>query len=83
MIWKPRVGQLVRIQYAAKKRRCFSRLPHMLVGKIVTVGSGPGPINALVNINYLSAYPFYIVVPRGNLFAIDKDDRKISNMIAS
>ena len=68
MIWQPKTGQLVKINYKDKS------MP--LQGKhcqVKAVGSGPGPKNVLViifNRECLPDYDWYFkVVPRGNLIA--------------
>lgn len=63
MIWRPRVGQRVRLHY---RRGAAPLMPcHGLAGRVVCAGRGPGPRNALVRLDNGSR----AVVPRGNLVA--------------
>ena len=68
MIWQPRPGQRVRLNYKDKS------MPHQgKEGKVVTVASGKGPRNVLIRLcdadRELSEweYLFYEIIPRGNL----------------
>ena len=61
MIRAPRPGQRVRLHYA---RRAAASMPHHgALGSVRLVGRGPGPRNALVDLDGGGA----VVVPRGNL----------------
>ena len=62
MIWQPKKGQFVGINYKDKS------MPFQgYVGVICAVGSGKGPKNVLV---FLTLQVF-IIVPRGNLNDLD------------
>ena len=61
MIWHPRSGQPVVLHYA--KRVCALFPYHGSRGVVIAVSRGPGPINALIQ---LQSGP-QVVVPRGNL----------------
>ena len=68
MIFHPRSGQCVRIHYA---RRSASLMPHHGVAGVVrTVSRGPGPRNVGVEIGGR-----IVVVPRGNLVAVEEVTR--------
>lgn len=60
MIYHPRVGTDARIHYAKDRRSQFPH--HGRIGRIVSVGKGPGPRNVGVLIDGAT-----VVVPRGNL----------------
>lgn len=62
MIWRPKVGQRVRLHYG--KRYCDMMPLHGRVGVVRVAGAGPGPINAGVKIDGR-----IVTVPRGNLYA--------------
>ena len=62
MIRAPRLGQRVRLHYAARMRPDW----HGLTGTVVAVGRGPGPRNAAV-----ATERGPVVVPRGNLVAAE------------
>ena len=65
MIFHPRIGQRVRLHYA---KRSASIMPHHgKVGVVRLVGSGPGPRNVGVEVDGRT-----VVVPRGNLVAVDE-----------
>ena len=61
MIFQPKIGQTVKINYKDKSMRFQSA-----VGVIASVGIGKGPKNVLI----LTLAWKYVVVPRGNLVAI-------------
>ena len=66
MIFRPRVGQRVRIHYA---RRSASIMPHHgRTGVVRIVAKGPGPRNVGVEIDGL-----LVMVPRGNLAAVPEE----------
>ena len=62
MIWQPKPGQLVRLQYR-KSLRAETYL-HMAKGFIKKVAKGPKTKNCLV----VLPHGYRVVVPRGNLF---------------
>lgn len=66
MIFHPRIGQRVRLHYA---RRVAPVMPHHgKVGVVRVVSTGAGPRNVGVEINGRT-----VVVPRGNLVAVDEE----------
>jgi len=65
MIYQPKGGQYVRIQYRPPLRP--ENGLHRHYGHILKVGSGRGPKNCLVHIAGRD-----VVIPRGNLFKIDE-----------
>ena len=69
MIFHPRIGQRVRVHYG---RSAAARMPwHGRVGVVRLVGHGPGPRNVGVEIAGR-----VIVVPRGNLVAVDRSVKR-------
>ncbi len=64
MIWRPRAGQRVRLQY---RRSMRGVCPHGETGIVLIAGKGPGPITALVWLDNGRM----VVVPRGNLWKVD------------
>jgi hypothetical protein len=66
MIWQPKVGQQVRINYKDKTMEFQDG-----VGKVEAVATGKGPKNVLVGFLSVTLNPFYEVIPRGNLNAKD------------
>jgi len=65
VIFRPRLGQCVRIHYA---KRSASIMPyHGKVGVVRIVSSGPGPRNVGVQVDGRT-----VVAPRGNLIAVDE-----------
>jgi hypothetical protein len=58
MIRSPRLGQRVRLHYAARMRPAW----HGCVGTVVCVSGGPGPRNVGVQLMLTT-----VVIPRGNL----------------
>lgn len=68
MIWQPKIGQNVTINYKDKSMPLQGK-----EGKVVAVGNGRGPKNVLVRLcdadRELSEweYLFYEIIPRGNL----------------
>lgn len=60
MIWRPKPGQVVIIKYA---RRVSSWNGQK--GTVLKAGTGPGPINVLVCLNW---HDHMVIVPRGHLF---------------
>lgn len=66
MIWRPQPGQRVVLRYALRNRKFFTAY-HDYLAVVICVGSGRGPINVLVRIGNARN----VVVPRGNLFAVD------------
>jgi len=73
MIWRPKPGDRVEIRYGVqwRKGRRFELL-HESRGIVKEAGRGPGPINALVELD-LGGYPPLVVVPRGNLVAVIRE----------
>ncbi|MFZ7127541.1 MAG: hypothetical protein ACOWWM_15400 [Desulfobacterales bacterium] len=69
MIWRPKVGQRVRINYRKSLRTempCQDR-----TGIIERVAGGPGPISALVRLEHPGCGGGqYVIVPRGYLVAV-------------
>lgn len=61
MIWRPKPGQRVILRYRKPMRPYF---PHLTTGLVLKAANGPGPINALVELDNNTL----LVVPRGNLF---------------
>ena len=63
MIWRPRPGQRVRLHY---RKAIVAFMPcHGRTGTVRIAGSGPGPINVLVDLDGGGA----TCAPRGNLVA--------------
>ena len=63
MIWHPKIGQEVFINYKDKSMPCQGE-----TGEVVAVGNGKGPKNALVLFaDSLCAIYYFDVIPRGNL----------------
>lgn len=61
MIWNPKVGQMVRINYKDKSMICQGRK-----GKVVAVGRGVK--NTLVEFSFADdLFKVFVVIPRGNL----------------
>jgi len=68
MICRPNPGQQVRLVYRRSLRQGGLALPappHGATGRVLAAGAGPGPINALVELETGGR----VVVPRGNLEA--------------
>lgn len=61
MIWRPKPGQPVILRYRKTLRPLCPH--HGAAGIVIKAGKGPGPINALVDLDGRR-----LVVPRGNLF---------------
>ncbi len=74
MIWRPRVGDRVRIRYGRRIVRLFAqaRLPlpyHDRTGRVIrATRPGGGPVNAQVLFDDGDS----AIVPRGNLFAAEE-----------
>jgi hypothetical protein len=64
MIWQPKVGQVVTVNYKDKTMYYQNYL-----GYVCAVGNGRGPKNVLVEIPFIENEEM-VVVPRGNLNAI-------------
>ncbi len=69
MIWHPKPGQRVRLQYRKGDPRLVAKL-HGCRGTVRRAGAGPGPINAEILLDP-GAWGICVVVPRGNLVKID------------
>ena len=69
MIWHPKPNQVVRIHYR-KSAAPFMPL-HGCYGIIKAVSRGPGPINALVEVNVIDQMMVDHIIPRGNLVATE------------
>ena len=64
MIWQPRIGQWVEVNYKDKT------MPYQrYTGNILAVATGKGPKIALVKLRWMLKKT-YAVIPRGNLNAI-------------
>ena len=74
MIFHPRIGQRVRLHYI---KRAAPIMPHHgKVGVVQVVGSGPGPRNVGVEVDGRT-----VVVPRGNLIAVDEVTRRVAEEV--
>lgn len=70
MIWSPKIGQKVKVHYRRSAQQYMKY--HGFYGRVLVVGSGAGPKNALVIVEFANnkRKTFEVVVPRGNLVAI-------------
>ena len=67
MIWHPKPGQKVKAHY--RKSAKYEMPCHGLIGEVVAVSKGPGPINVKIRCKYFDI-EFCEIIPRGNLIAI-------------
>ena len=62
-------GTKVIIHYAKRKEPMVKKRYRDAVGKVITMGKGPGPRNVLVNVDGKK-----VVVPRGNVRIYSKEE---------
>ena len=67
MIFQPKIGQDVKINYKDKAMPCQG-----LIGNVAEVSKGPGPRNVKVRVRLWPNKDeyFYEIIPRGNIVAI-------------
>jgi hypothetical protein len=70
MIFHPRKGQTVRVNYRNKTMTCQG-----IIGEVVSASNGPGPRNVKIKVQLWPGKDeyFYEIIPRGNLVAIAKE----------
>ena len=69
MIWKPKAGMIVKIHY--RKSAQQSMWLHGCEGFVLDCAKGPGPVNALVEVNTFDQMTELHSIPRGNLIFLE------------